>query len=55
MRRLLLALLLVSVPGRAAPAAAAPADDFHRLMDDHYRWLLRENPVAGDVARRARL
>src|SRR5437868_745099 len=29
----------------AAPAAAAPADDFHRLLDDHYRWLLRENPV----------
>jgi uncharacterized protein (DUF885 family) len=29
----------------AAPASAAPADDFHRLLDDHYRWLLRENPV----------
>jgi uncharacterized protein (DUF885 family) len=29
----------------AAPAWAAPADDFHRLMDDHYAWLLRENPV----------
>ncbi|WP_395614512.1 DUF885 domain-containing protein [Allosphingosinicella sp.] len=29
----------------AAPAYAAPADDFHRLLDDHYRWVLRENPV----------
>ncbi|HMJ92568.1 MAG TPA: DUF885 family protein, partial [Allosphingosinicella sp.] len=29
----------------AAPAAAAPADDFHRLMDEHYAWLLRENPT----------
>src|SRR3954467_1861896 len=29
----------------AAPAQAAPADEFHRLLDDHYQWLLRENPV----------
>ena len=29
----------------AAPAAATPADDLHRLMDEHYRWLLRENPT----------
>jgi uncharacterized protein (DUF885 family) len=29
----------------ALPAGAAPADDFRRLMDDHYRWLLRENPT----------
>src|SRR5829696_3789953 len=29
----------------ATPAAAAPADDFHRLMDEHYAWLLRENPT----------
>src|ERR1700710_525919 len=29
----------------AAPAAATPADDFHRLMDEEYRWLLRENPT----------
>jgi uncharacterized protein (DUF885 family) len=29
----------------ASPAAAAPADDFHRLMDDHYSWLLRESPT----------
>jgi uncharacterized protein (DUF885 family) len=28
-----------------APAAAAPADDFRRLLDDHYSWLLRNNPV----------
>ena len=42
MRRLLLPLLLFA----AAPAQAAPADDFHHLLDDHYQWLLRENPVA---------
>lgn len=41
MRRLLLALILLT----AAPANAAPADDFHRLLADHYQWLLRENPV----------
>jgi len=29
----------------AAPLAAAPADDFKSLLDDHYAWLLRENPV----------
>ncbi|HEX8624433.1 MAG TPA: DUF885 domain-containing protein [Allosphingosinicella sp.] len=29
----------------AAPAAAAPADDFRRLLDDHYAWLLRESPT----------
>jgi uncharacterized protein (DUF885 family) len=29
----------------AAPVRAAPADDFHRLLTDHYQWLLRENPV----------
>ncbi|HEX5182666.1 MAG TPA: DUF885 domain-containing protein [Allosphingosinicella sp.] len=41
MRRLLLAVLLLA----AAPLRAAPADDFHRLLADHYQWLLRENPV----------
>jgi uncharacterized protein (DUF885 family) len=29
----------------AAPLPAAPADDFHRLLADHYQWLLREDPV----------
>jgi uncharacterized protein (DUF885 family) len=29
----------------AAPAAAAPADDFRRLLDEHYAWLLRESPT----------
>src|SRR5688500_15203186 len=28
-----------------SPAAAAPADDFRRLLDDHYAWLLRESPT----------
>jgi len=29
----------------AAPAAATPAEDFSRLLDEHYAWLLRENPT----------
>jgi uncharacterized protein (DUF885 family) len=29
----------------AAPARAAPADDFHRLMDEHYAWLLKQSPT----------
>ena len=40
--RVLLAALLL---GAAAPGAAAPADDLRRLMEEHYAWLLRENPV----------
>jgi uncharacterized protein (DUF885 family) len=27
-------------------APAAPADDFARLLQDHYAWLLRENPTS---------
>jgi len=29
----------------AAPAAAAPADDFRFILAEHYAWLLRENPT----------
>lgn len=29
----------------AAPVAAAPADDFRRLLDEHYAWLLRDSPT----------
>jgi len=29
----------------AAPAVATPAEDFSRLLDEHYAWLLRENPT----------
>lgn len=29
----------------AAPAAAAPADDFDRLLQEHYAWLLKQNPI----------
>ena len=41
MRPIFIAFLLAS----AAPAQAAPADDFRRLLDDHYAWLLKENPT----------
>ena len=40
--RLAFAALLLAT---AAPVAAAPADDFHRLLDEHYAWLLRESPT----------
>jgi uncharacterized protein (DUF885 family) len=40
-----LVFLAAAVLAAAAPAAAAPADDLHRLMDEHYHWLLRENPT----------
>ena len=29
----------------AMPAAAAPADDFRTLLDEHYRWLLSNAPT----------
>lgn len=38
-------LFLAAAIALAAPAAAAPADDFKALLGDHYAWLLRENPV----------
>ncbi|HEX8468852.1 MAG TPA: DUF885 domain-containing protein [Allosphingosinicella sp.] len=38
-------LLAGAVLLAAAPAAAAPADDFRRLLDEHYAWLLRESPT----------
>jgi uncharacterized protein (DUF885 family) len=38
-------LIGAAVLASAAPAAAAPADEFHRLLADHYAWLLRENPT----------
>jgi uncharacterized protein (DUF885 family) len=44
MRRTLAAAL--ALLAFASPLRAAPADDFHRLLDEHYRWLLRENPVS---------
>lgn len=47
MRRLILAALLAtgSIAGGAAPAAAAPSDDLKRVMDEHWAWLLKNNPV----------
>lgn len=42
MRRLVLAALLATV---AAPAIAAPADDLHRVIADHWAWFLKSNPV----------
>ncbi len=41
MKKLIIAALLAA----AAPAVAAPADDFHRLLDDHWQWVMRNNPL----------
>jgi len=38
-------LLAATALAFAAPLAAAPADDFHALLDAHYQWLLRNNPT----------
>jgi uncharacterized protein (DUF885 family) len=40
-----LTVLTAVLLATAAPAFATPADDFHRLLDEHYAWLLRENPT----------
>jgi uncharacterized protein (DUF885 family) len=38
-------ILAAAALAAAAPALATPATDFHRVMDEEYRWLLRENPT----------
>ena len=38
-------ILAAAALAAATPALATPATDFHRLMDEEYRWLLRENPT----------
>ncbi|MGZ8998885.1 MAG: DUF885 family protein, partial [Allosphingosinicella sp.] len=38
-------LIAAAIACAGAPALAAPADDLRSLMDEHYQWLLRENPV----------
>ena len=39
-----LTILTAALLAAATPALATPAEDFHRLLDAHYAWLLRENP-----------
>ena len=38
-------LLAAAALALASPVAAAPAEDFARLLEEHYAWLLREAPV----------
>ncbi len=40
-----LLFLFASALAFAAPATAAPADELRTLMEEHYQWLLRENPI----------
>jgi len=40
-----LTFLAAALLAAAAPAAATPADDFHVILEEHYAWLLRENPT----------
>ncbi|PSJ43374.1 DUF885 domain-containing protein [Allosphingosinicella deserti] len=39
------ALALAAAFASSSPLAAAPSDDFRRILDDHYAWLLRESPT----------
>ena len=41
MKKMLIAMLLAG----AAPAAAAPAEDLAKLLDDHWTWAMRTSPV----------
>jgi uncharacterized protein (DUF885 family) len=45
MRRPIATAALAAALMLAAPARAAPAEDFGALLNDHYAWLLRENPI----------
>ncbi len=38
-------VLIAAAIALASPAFAAPADEFSRLLEDHYTWLLRESPT----------
>lgn len=40
-----LSFLFAAALALATPAFAAPADDFRLLLEEHYQWLLRENPT----------
>ncbi|SMF61558.1 DUF885 domain-containing protein [Allosphingosinicella indica] len=42
MRKTIIALLLAA----ATPAWAAPADDLARVLDDHWAWYLKNNPLS---------
>ena len=55
MRPILAAAAVAASLACAAPATAAPADDFRTLLDDHYAWLLRESPVYATALGRSRL
>lgn len=50
MRTLSLALIGAASIALAAPALAAPADDFHKLMDDYWAMLLKESPLLATSA-----
>jgi uncharacterized protein (DUF885 family) len=45
MRQRLAFLVAAATLVLAAPAAATPTEDFRRLLDEHYQWLLRTNPT----------
>ena len=37
--------VLAAALASASPLAAAPSDEFAKLLDDHYAWLLRNSPT----------
>ncbi len=38
-------LIIFSIFFSALPASAGPAEDFQALLDEHWEWQMRENPV----------
>ena len=38
-------VLVIAALFCTTPAAAAPSEEFNQLLQDHYAWLLRENPT----------
>lgn len=38
-------VLIAALMSMAAPVAAAPADDFRKLTEEYWSWVLNENPV----------
>ena len=45
LRATIASVLVIATMVCTAPAAASPSGDFSQLLDDHYAWLLRENPT----------
>lgn len=45
MKRTIIFALGAAALGLTGPASAGPSDDLTRLLDDHWRWALKESPL----------